>query len=308
MTYNIPILFLVFNRPETTKRVLLEIRKIKPTKLYVVADGPRKNNLKDKENCEKVRNLIDELVDWKCVVKKTYRKENLGCRKSVSEGITWFFKNEEMGVILEDDCLANNSFFKFCEKMLLKYKNNSKIMHISGNTFINQNYRNKYVSSDYFFSKYPHVWGWATWKRAWKFYNSNLHGFDKNLKNILIYNKFNLLEKLYWTKIFNLVLSNKINSWAYVWFYSILERKGLSIQPKYNLVKNIGFGEYATHTTNINKNSLEYFNLKLNKHPLKIESNSKLDRYIAKKHYGISIKGLFFKIINNFKLFIISFF
>ena len=302
MSYNIPILFLVFNRPETTAKVFNKIRSIKPKKLYVVADGPRKNNNNDIVNSNKVKDIIKQ-VDWPCKVKKLYRKENSGCRVSVSNGITWFFKHEKMGVILEDDCLPNNSFFNFCEKLLLKYEFDNRVMHISGNTFISDKIRSKYITGDYFFSKYPHISGWATWRRAWNLYNHNMSNYNNNLKKI-IDNNNSLLEKLYWSKIFKLVYNNKINSWGYVWLYSIWENKGLSIQPKYNLVKNIGFGIDATHTNKIISGFSNYHYLKLKKHPLIVDSNKFVDSYISKYHYNISFLGLFLKLYNHFKLFL----
>jgi hypothetical protein len=300
MTYNIPILFLVFNRPETTKRVLLEIRKIKPTKLYVVADGPRKNNLKDKENCEKVRNLIDELVDWKCVVKKTYRKENLGCRKSVSEGITWFFKNEEMGVILEDDTLPDLTFFDFCKKLLLKYKNDSSIMQISGSTFINNLIVEKYLDGDYFFSKYFHIWGWATWRRAWQLYDVNMVNYNKIGSDIIKKNTSNLLEYIYWKRQFGLTYLNKIDTWDNSFLFSMWANKKIAIQPKYNLVENIGFGSESTNTSNIIvQPPVHPFIIKNDQISKKIINS--VDKYISKKAFGISACGFISKVYNKIK-------
>lgn len=300
MTYNTPILFLVFNRPKQTEKVFNKIKSIKPKKLYISADGPRKNNSSDTTNCNKVKEIISK-IDWDCKVKTLYRKENLGCRKAVSSGITWFFKNEDMGVILEDDCLPNDCFFDFCEKLLIKYKNNKKIMHISGNTFISDEIRNKYVLADYFFSKYPHIWGWATWRRAWELYDSDMINFSKKNKLIISRNNNRFLDRVYWGNIFNLTYKNKINSWGYVWQYSIWKNNCLSIQPKYNLVKNVGFGDDSTHTKREMFQDVNSF--KLETHPIRIKKNKIVDDYISKKNYNITLLGFFKKLKHIFIFF-----
>jgi GT2 family glycosyltransferase len=160
------ILILLFNRPETTIRVFDKISQIKPQRLYIASDGPRKNFDGEKEKVKKVREIATR-VDWPCEVKTLFRNENLGCKKGVSSAITWFFEQEEQGIILEDDCVPNLDFFTFCESLLDRYAEDERVSVITGNNFQNNKWRG---DASYYFSKYNHCWGWASWRRSWKDY------------------------------------------------------------------------------------------------------------------------------------------
>ena len=191
--FQTPILFLIFNRPDTTKLVFESIKRIKPAKLYIAADGARKHKVGEDLLCKETRSIID-LIDWECEIKTLLRTENLGCKIAVSSAIDWFFENEEQGIILEDDCLPNESFFNFCEQLLNQFKENKEIMHISGNNFQDGITRG---DGSFYFSKYNHIWGWATWKRAWKLYNVKLEIEDKKEIEIFIEKNFETKKILY---------------------------------------------------------------------------------------------------------------
>lgn len=171
--FDTPILLIIFKRPDTTQIVFDQLRKVKPKTLYVFADGPRKNRIGEEEKCKLAREII-ESVDWECNIKKNYNEENLGCKKAVSNAITWFFENEEQGIILEDDVVPNKSFFNFTSSLLEHYRYNSKVMYISGNNFLGNKTN---VNGSYYFSIYPHIWGWATWRRAWKLFDRDIKDF-----------------------------------------------------------------------------------------------------------------------------------
>jgi hypothetical protein len=188
--FDTPILFLIFNRPDTTQKVFNEIRKIKPRQLFVAADGPREDHPEDKEKCEQTRKIIDQ-VDWDCEVKTLFRDKNLGCKHAVSGAINWFFKNVEQGIILEDDCLPDQSFFGFCQELLNKYKNNKQIFNISGNNFQDGMWRG---DGSYYFSKYFHCWGWATWADRWQNY------FDIKMKNYPKFKEEKRIKELFSSK------------------------------------------------------------------------------------------------------------
>jgi len=182
--FNTPILFLVFNRPNTTQRVFNVIRQVKPKQLFVAADGPRRDKGADEEKCEATREIVKQ-IDWDCEVKTLFREENLGCGKAVSSAITWFFENVEEGIILEDDCLPNLDFFGYCEELLDRYRDNREVMFIGGDNFQKGK---KWGDASYYFSAYNHVWGWATWKRTWDIYDFKLDSINENdIDSILNY-------------------------------------------------------------------------------------------------------------------------
>lgn len=243
--FDTPILFLVFNRPDTTQMVFNKIKETKPRQLFIAADGPRLGKEGELENTILVRNICDG-VDWDCEVQYLYRTTNLGCGKAVSEAISWFFENVEEGIILEDDCLPDTSFFEFCSILLHRYRNDDHILHIGGNNFqfgINRG------GADYYYSILGHIWGWASWRRAWKHYEFDLatakQVSDESYE--LAFNQNNLFIN-YYKDIFLQVSSSKIDTWDYQWLYTIIRMNGVAICPESNLVQNIGFGVGATHT------------------------------------------------------------
>jgi hypothetical protein len=279
-----PILFIIFNRPFETKRVFDSIRKAKPKELYVAADGPRLNNIKDIENSKLTREIVKN-IDWHCNVNYLFREDNLGCKVAVSNAINWFFENVEEGIIIEDDCLPNDSFYKFCSILLEKYRLDIEVMHIGGTNFQNHNSDS---NDSYYFSRITHVWGWATWKSAWKKYDQLLIDFNEtNLKNIFKKNKFNRESFTYFLKAFKNVKENKLDTWDYQWTYTVWKENGLAIIPNVNLVSNIGFNTNSTHT--IDGGEI-YGNLKTNNfekivHPILKEVNINADNYTFEKWF-----------------------
>ncbi|WP_440915362.1 glycosyltransferase family A protein [Candidatus Pelagibacter sp.] len=279
---NIPILILGYNRPTHIKKLIISLRNIKPKKIYICLDGSKKN-IEDIKKCNLVKKEINK-INWKCVVKKKYNNLNLGCKLSVGKGIEWFFSNNKFGIILEDDCIPNRSFFHFCLLMNKLYKNNKKIFSISGSNFYNGK-----IDNDYYFSKYPHCWGWATWSRAWKHYDKNLKFWPK-WKKTKNWNSFhsNLIEKNYWEKIFNKVKSGEIDSWAYIWTFSVWRKRGLTIIPKKNLIKNIGFDINATNSLKEEKKHLKVSSLNFNKSvkkPKILKALKTNDSFVFENHF-----------------------
>ena len=240
-----PVAFFIFNRPETTRRVFEEIRRVRPPKLLVVADGPRFERPEEAEKCKIVRAIVDT-VDWPCDVVKNYSDTNMGCRKRVSSGLDWVFKTVPEAIILEDDCLPNPSFFLFCEELLEKYRNDLRVMHIGGCNFQNGFKRGE---GSYYFSIYPHIWGWASWRRAWKYYDVNIYSWCKTINEEFLYTLFTDKKTVrYWKMILDKVQNNEIDTWDYQWTYTVWSHNGLAILPKKNLVSNVGFSEEGTHT------------------------------------------------------------
>jgi len=267
---NTPVLFIIFNRPETTQKVFNAIRDIRPLRLYVAADGPRPTVESDVSRCAEARKIIEQ-VDWPCEVKTQFRDKNLNCGLGPSAAMTWFFENEEEGIILEDDCLPSESFFWFCQELLEKYRHDNRVMHIGGNNFLDGDTRNS--SYPYYFSRNGHIWGWATWRRAWKMFDYNISQYE-TLKQQGYFDNFFLswIEKLYRLRKFDATAARRgtVDWWDYQWDFARFINSGLAIVPEKNLVKNLGFGVGATHTTkNSSKNaSLEAHELEFPlKHP-----------------------------------------
>ncbi len=242
--FETPILFLLFNRPDTTRVVFDQIKKVKPMRLFVAADGPRQSVAGEMEQCEETRKIIKEL-DWDCEVKTLFRQDNLGCGLAVSSAITWFFEQVAEGIILEDDCYPDLSFFRYCQELLIKYRDIDRVKLIGGNNFQNGIPRG---TGSYYFSHYPEIWGWASWRRAWNHYDFKMSDLDKtfapgNLKDVFKSSK----EKKYWYGKFLQTKNGKNTTWDYQLMYSILRNNGIAISPKVNLVKNIGIDNKPTH-------------------------------------------------------------
>lgn len=277
-----PVTFIIFNRPDTTAKVFEAIRQAKPRKLFVIADGPRHNYDGEIEKCKATRSIIEK-IDWECEILKKYSNVNLGCAKSVSTGLNWVFQQVEETIILEDDCLPHPTFFRFCEELLQEYRYDNRIGSISGQ---NVQLGNKNSDYSYYFSRYNHIWGWATWRRAWRNYDFEMRNWhdvkSKNqLKNILLNER--LVYK--WTELFQLTYDGLINTWDYQWQLTCWLNSYLGITANTNLISNIGFGAGSTNTWDPNS---KYANMQTEamcfplKHPKFIIPDVKADDFTDK--------------------------
>ena len=248
----VPVLLIVFNRPQPTRRVFEAVRRARPARLYVAADGPRPGRPTDAARCAETRALVTEGVDWPCEVYTLFRHENRGCGRGPAEAISWFFEQEPEGIILEDDCLPSTSFFRFCQETLARYRHDSRVMHIGGGNF---SYEARQPvpagGNSYHFSGRVHSWGWASWQRAWQHYDFNLTQLPELRQNGGLAKSYSsLLERIYWVRKFEKVRAETKSAhiWDYQWHFAVAARCGLTIVPAVNLMTNIGFGEDATHT------------------------------------------------------------
>ena len=285
-----PILYIIFNRIDTTDKSFETIRNAKPSKLYIAADGPRSSVTGEDELCNKVREIALK-VDWDCEVKKLFQDENLGCKKAVVTAINWFFDNEEEGIILEDDIIPKPEFFDFVDIMLNKYRNDNKIKAVLGFNQFGQN-----VNSDtYFYSRGFYAWGWATWRSRWKNFQESVTDIS-DLDDISIRKtyhkavlrgvKFNL----------NLVRAGLLDTWDYQMVYMTIREKGYTIVPYANLTSNIGAdGAHSVNNKNIFHN---YGNLSISdlKYPDLIEDNEEMNQKLWAEYKSAS-KIVFFKTI-----------
>ena len=290
---NTAVLFLVFNRPDTTALVFQAIRQARPPRLYVAADGPREGHDGESDRVAKVREIATA-VDWPCEVKTLFRAENVGCQFGPRGGIDWFFSNEEQGIILEDDCLPSQSFFWFCEEILNRYSEDERVMAVTGTNIT----KGLHFEGDYFFSRYALMWGWASWRRAWNRYDSVISDWPalKKQKWLERLDMGGLAFRKTWTAIFDqtIKLGTQATWWDYQWIYSCWRHNGLTVAPSKNLIRNIGYCADATHTkgshpilSNLVLNDLQW--------PL-IEPGSKTpnglaDEFISKYWFGVTWKS-----------------
>lgn len=291
------VAMVVFNRYDNAKKVFEEIKKVRPTKFFVIADGPRNNVPEDAEKCKKVREIFDN-IDWECEVYKNFSDENLGCSKRPYTGFSWVFEHVDEAIFLEDDCLPDISFFKYCDELLEKYRNDSRVMLISGTNQIKRWKRGEY---SYHFSDFGGIWGWASWKRAWQYFDINIKMWNndnvkKLLKQKMIRSQYNNRKVIY-DGLYN--NSKDTTAWDYQWGFARIVQSGVAISPSVNLITNIGNGQDATHTAGKSKvSNLPSMEMQF---PLKHPPFLMVDKEYDKEIYKV-IKG---GIINQIKDFIV---
>jgi hypothetical protein len=285
-----PVAFIIFNRPDTTKRVFAEIAKARPLKLLVVADGPRENRAGEAEKCAATRAIIDR-VDWDCEVLTNYSDRNLGCKRRVSSGIDWVFEQVEDAIILEDDCVPDPTFFRYCQELLDRYRHDQRIGLISGDNFQFGRRRN---DDSYYFSKYVHIWGWATWRDRWTgSYDVSMAKWPRIREEGWLADIVgNEREVVFWYKIFERVYRGEIDTWDYQWVFANWVEGRSTVLPATNLITNIGFDANATHTTgdselaNLPSHALT-FPLK---HPVGVIRNMQADAFSETKCFQIPLE------------------
>lgn len=271
-----PVAFMIFNRPNYTKVVFAEIRKAKPKKLFIVADGPRTPS--EEKLCAETRAIVEN-IDWPCEVHRNYAERNMGLKERFHSGLNWFFENVEAGIILEDDCLPHQSFFRFADEMLNKHKNDEQVMMVSGSNSV-QSYE---APTSYFFSHYFTIWGWATWRRAWQKYDNTMSQWPLVKEGLSQY-YIDPYARKHLKKSFEDAYSERTNTWDTQWFFACLINNGLTIIPSKNLISNIGID--GVHTIGNNQN-LHVFDLykTLFKYPAKIEENTTYDSLLYRRNF-----------------------
>ena len=284
------VLFLIFNRPETTRQVFEAIRAAQPPRLYVAADGPRIDRAGEVERCAEARRIATA-VDWACDVQTLFRDQNLGCKVGVSTGISWFFEHEAEGIILEDDVLPLPSFFPYCDELLERYRDDDRIALVSGCNLIAHRFT---PPESYFYSIYNHIWGWASWRRAWKHYDVAMSDWPawRDSGGLCRLSNGRKSFEEYWREIFDAVSHGEIDTWDYQWTFTCWRLGALSILPSRNQTYNIGFGPSATHTklespSFVRKSRPKSLDLPL-VHPVSIGRSEKIDWAISRRVFGIA--------------------
>lgn len=278
-----PVAIVIFNREDKARALYSILKNVKPSKLYIIADGPR--NKEEIEKCNKTR-AVFETVEWTCEIKRNYSGKNLGCCVRPESGFTWVLQNEEYAIFLEDDCMPNEDFFRFCDEMLTRYKDDERIMQVCGTNFLSEWDCGKY---SYYFAQWGSNWGWATWARAWKMYDVNMETWkDPEVKKMV---KNRLGKYVYESRIpfYDEHCCNleNITAWDHQWSYTRLINNGLSILPRKNLVTNIGSGIDATHTSNMEDNSIPAFSLDFPlRHPPYVIPDREFDKKIEERNFN----------------------
>lgn len=299
---NVPVLYLVFNRPDHTRQSFDSLRKIKPKYLFIGADGPRKGNKIDEIKCAEVRDIVSK-IDWECKPQFHFNEKNLGTKVAVSNAINWFFRNVEEGVIMEDDCIPDATFYSYAAEMLTRYRYDDRIMHINGTNFLKGA---KIVNdSSYYFSNFCHVWGWATWRRAWQHYDVSMmdfHSIDKEELRASISIHQDVSD--YWYRCLEAVYHGKIDTWDYQWYYAFWKNQGYAITPSMNMISNIGFDESGTRTISKHNRFSKMKRFPMNSiiHPASVKINERADNYASAQKFKELTPSILEKVHYKWKL------
>lgn len=247
MSFSVPVVLVIFKREDSTLKVLDQIRKVRPRTLFLIGDGPRADRDGEAEEVAALREKAAAAVDWECDLITDFSDKNMGLKDRITTGMDAVFEKVDRAIVLEDDCLPEDSFFPFCEEMLTRYEDDLRVMAVSGNNFL---FGQMAVPHSYYFSRIFHCWGWATWRRAWQRHQPGMPKWPDLEKDGWLDEMIgDWAERKHWTAHFNATLSGQISSWAYEFTYSMWRNSGMSINPSVNLVTNIGLDAHATNTT-----------------------------------------------------------
>ena len=285
MAMDTPVLLIAWRRPQTLCQVIDAIRPVAPSRLFVACDGPNPDRSGEVDKVAETRALIEREIDWPCQIERFYSDINQGCRLGVSRAITWFFEQVEEGIILEDDCVPHPDFFPYCQILLERYRVDTRVWCISGNNFQNGQWRG---DGSYYFSRYNHCWGWASWRRCWQNYDAGLSHWpalrDSGFLSIMFADP---IERQYWSRIWQLLFDRgKPDTWDYQWAFTCFVNGGLTALPNRNLVNNVGFGEDATHTTSGSINTAINDGIDPTRHPSFMLRHAEADRYTFYNNFG----------------------
>jgi len=278
---NTPVVIFLYRRPAHVNELLVRLQLVRPARIWLVADGPKDTT--EKSLCEQARQAAQGGISWPCKIERFYADTNLGLKKRIETGLDQVFEREEEAIILEEDCHPTPNFFLFCEAMLKKYRNEPKVGAISGNCFLP---KKQLVATDYYFSRYVHIWGWSTWARAWKAYDRSRWAWPKQGFRNLFPNA-EKTEEAYWNRIFGRMASGELSTWDYSWISWFWMQGWVSITPAQNLVRNVGFGPDATNTRDVLvKTGMEREDLLSApfQGPMEIKADTELDRAVLLNH------------------------
>jgi hypothetical protein len=279
-----PLVYVIFNRPDLTRISFDLVRKARPEVMYVAADAPRPDRPGEDRLTREARRIADE-IDWDCDVRRYYAEENMGCGRRISSVITAALEDFESVIVLEDDCIPDPSFFAFCEQLLDRFRDDQRIMAISGDNF--QKGRRR-TDASYYFSKYPHCWGWATWRRAWQHFSLEIPQWPEFRDSGGLHAYCDSPGELeHWTWQFDQVHQGNIDTWAFPWMLCCWLQHGLTVLPSVNLVSNLGFRADGTHTLQKSPFAeLPTESIDFKKHPSTVYRHAEADRFTDELVYS----------------------
>lgn len=282
---NVPLLLIAWRRPHTLRQVINAIRPVAPTRIFVACDGPNLERPGEAKKVADTRQVIEQEIDWPCQIERLYSDLNQGCRLGVSHAITWFFEQVEEGIILEDDCVPHPDFFPYCAALLKRYRDDTRVWCISANNFQNGQWRG---DGSYYFSRYPHIWGWASWRRCWQHYDADLRLWPALRDSSFLQTVFNdPLERTYWSRIWQRLMDHaQPDTWDYQWVFTCMANGGLTASPNQNLVSNVGFGEDASHTTSKKAQTISSKGIDPLLHPSFVLPDAVADRFTFDHVFG----------------------
>ena len=287
--FNVPIVVVIFNRPQCAKQLMDALNSLQPTNIYVVSDAPRDDVAGEKAKVLASRSFFEN-IPWPCQVQYDYASRNMGTMDRISSGLDWVFSNVRQAIILEDDCIPNLEFFQFCEVLLERYAEDERVLSISGTRLAPE----QSSPIDYQFSRYAFCWGWATWARAWSKFDCDMLSYAKTRKTKFLRSHFGgFRQAIYWRWLLDRVVDGRIGSWAYKWTFAHWFNNGLAIVPRVNLVSNEGFGEDATNT----KTKSRWLSMDVKmlsfplREPLKVVPDSEADQWIEDHVFSKSVRS-----------------
>lgn len=287
-----PVLIMAFNRPDHLRILLMRLREVQPTKVYVSIDGPRASRPGEADQVMACRALVAG-IDWPCEVLTNYQDDNLGCGLGVSTAISWFFSHEERGIILEDDIIPDPSFFPFCTELLDRYEHDDRVFAISGCNFVPPQEQG-HPEHAYRFSQVPHIWGWATWRRSWQQHQLDIAGWRHQLPPTRLWARagHSLPASVYWASTFELLARKEVDTWDGQLVLASMVSRQFTATSNVNLIENIGFGETATHTVEDRDELQPITSIALPTQPVPVVLDHKADRWTRKHHFRATWRGM----------------
>jgi len=299
--FDTPVVLIIFNRPQYAPQMLERLRQVKPSRIFIVADGPRSSRPAEEALCNSAREAMLKGIDWEAAVETDFSTVNLGSKRRVVSGLNWVFERVDRVIILEDDCLPSVEFFRFADELLERFADDERIGSISGNHFLPESFG---IKESYYFSRFPSIWGWATWRRVWRHY-------DVEMKQWPAFKASGAMRRLfphpdearYWQHRFSSVLSYGLDAWDYQFNFLCWQNGWLSVLPASNLVTNIGTGADATHTKEAAPGLLHVPVGKMSfplVHPSEIVRRPDVDDWIQANVYGrVPYRNLFQRLVGK---------